>query len=341
MTSYGLDELTKGERHHRAHGWTISTLVHVLCVGAALALVAEIELSVEPESFRWDVVLVETEVSQRVQESAEVQPPSPAPTSPRPIARTVETKPVMRTVQTVQQVSFHEHLPVTRQTVQPIERLVEPVAEKRQPTAQPTEVWTTTETHAVITQETVTQRDVVVDRPAPHTVQHEVQSAPTRMVHEMVERADSMEKGPVLEQERVAQSSIVQRNLTVDEPVQHVAAPTVVEQLPVQHRSLRSLPQAQADYGWLRDALWNRIEQLKRYPAQARANHWEGKVVLEAVVREDGTILDLRVAESSGHAVLDQEAMAVVKKSSPLTLKYPLGQPRITILVPISFKLDR
>jgi periplasmic protein TonB len=50
--------------------------------------------------------------------------------------------------------------------------------------------------------------------------------------------------------------------------------------------------------------------------------------------------MELRVEESSGHAILDRDALAVVKKASPLTLKHALGQPHITILVPISYNLD-
>lgn len=72
----------------------------------------------------------------------------------------------------------------------------------------------------------------------------------------------------------------------------------------------------------------------------ARANHWEGKVVLEAIVRDDGEVVGLKVAESSGRAILDEAAIAVMKKASPLTLKHPLGKPQITILVPISYRLD-
>jgi protein TonB len=98
--------------------------------------------------------------------------------------------------------------------------------------------------------------------------------------------------------------------------------------------------QTQADYGWLRDTLWKRIQELKRYPALARTNHWEGKVVVAAVIRDDGTVVGLRIAESSGRPILDQEALSVMRQASPLTLKHPLGKPQVTILVPISYRLD-
>ena len=117
------------------------------------------------------------------------------------------------------------------------------------------------------------------------------------------------------------------------------AAPSIIEHRVVQQR-LVQYRQTQADYGWLRDALWRRIEALKRYPTQARANHWEGKVVVRAVIRDDGTVADLVITESSGRSILDQEAMAVMMKASPLILEYPLGNPSITMLIPISYRLD-
>ncbi|MBI5671825.1 MAG: energy transducer TonB [Nitrospirae bacterium] len=123
----------------------------------------------------------------------------------------------------------------------------------------------------------------------------------------------------------------------VREPVESVASRTEYRQVAyrqVLHRETR------ADFGWLRDTLWNRIEELKRYPALARMNHWEGKVVVSAVIRDDGEVMGVQIAETSGRAVLDEEAMAVMKKASPLRLKHPLGQRQITILIPISYRLD-
>jgi protein TonB len=115
--------------------------------------------------------------------------------------------------------------------------------------------------------------------------------------------------------------------------------PSMIEHRAVQQR-LVQYRQTQTDYGWLRNALWGRIEELKRYPTQARTNHWEGKVVVEVVIRNDGEVVGLRIAESSGRAILDQEALAVMRKASPLVLKHSLGGPSVTLLVPISYKLE-
>lgn len=99
-------------------------------------------------------------------------------------------------------------------------------------------------------------------------------------------------------------------------------------------------PQTKTDFTWLAQTLLKRVEQLKRYPHVARMNHWEGKVVLRAVILEDGDVVDVEVTESSGHSELDKDALDVVKKASPLELKHPLRQSQVVVRVPIRYRLE-
>jgi len=113
------------------------------------------------------------------------------------------------------------------------------------------------------------------------------------------------------------------------------------ESAPASEPSPASTAQAKRDYAWLTETLWSRIEQLKRYPSLARLNRWEGKVVVRAVIRETGDMTDLRIAQSSGYDVLDQDALETLKQTAPLRIKQTLGQPQIVVHIPISYKLDR
>lgn len=97
--------------------------------------------------------------------------------------------------------------------------------------------------------------------------------------------------------------------------------------------------QTKADYGWLAQTIRTKVEQLKQYPHMARANRWEGRVVLRAVIGEDGQLVDLKIAESSGHSVLDEAALDVLKNAAPLTLPQPLGRSQVVVQVPISYRL--
>ncbi|MCX5728186.1 MAG: TonB family protein [Nitrospirae bacterium] len=95
------------------------------------------------------------------------------------------------------------------------------------------------------------------------------------------------------------------------------------------------------DYGWLSEAILRRVEELKRYPASARVDRAEGKVVVKAVINEDGSIGEVEVFQSSGHPGLDKAAVETMRQAAPFHLPRPLGHPRMTIKIPMSYRLDR
>ena len=95
------------------------------------------------------------------------------------------------------------------------------------------------------------------------------------------------------------------------------------------------------DYGWLSEAILRRVEELKRYPASARVDRAEGKVVVKAVINEDGDISEVEVFQSSGHPGLDKAAVDTMRQAAPFHLPLPLGQPRMTIKIPMNYRLDK
>jgi protein TonB len=98
---------------------------------------------------------------------------------------------------------------------------------------------------------------------------------------------------------------------------------------------------AKRDYGWLSEAILRRVEELKRYPASARVDRAEGKVVVKAVINEDGNVGEVEVFQSSGHPGLDKAAIDTLRQAAPFNLPRPLGQPGMTIRIPMSYRLDR
>lgn len=94
------------------------------------------------------------------------------------------------------------------------------------------------------------------------------------------------------------------------------------------------------DFSWLMQMLWSRVTALKRYPAEARLSRWEGRVIVRAVIDEHGHLLEVSIAKSSGHDVLDEDAIAVITRACPLALSQPLGQSRVVLRVPIQYRLD-
>ncbi|NPV05278.1 MAG: energy transducer TonB [Syntrophaceae bacterium] len=75
------------------------------------------------------------------------------------------------------------------------------------------------------------------------------------------------------------------------------------------------------------------------YPRAARLKGWEGLVLVDAEVGADGTVEDVRLKASSGHAVLDRSALAAVRdwKFEP---GRRMGVPvRMRVDVPVRFVL--
>lgn len=101
----------------------------------------------------------------------------------------------------------------------------------------------------------------------------------------------------------------------------------------------RTIP-SRPDYGWLKDLLKRRIMSLQAYPRLARMQGWEGVVVLKARIKSDGSLLDAVVAESSGYASLDEDALTLMRHACPLRLPHDLGQSHIEVLVPVHYRLE-
>jgi len=130
-----------------------------------------------------------------------------------------------------------------------------------------------------------------------------------------------------------APSAILGRTAESD----HAPAPTQMAAIsPVPSNAPTKL-----DYGWLSETILRRVEELKRYPASARVDRAEGKVVVRAVIDEDGSIGEVEVFQSSGHLGLDKAAIETLLQAAPVHLPRPLGQPRMTIKIPMSYRLDR
>ncbi len=59
-------------------------------------------------------------------------------------------------------------------------------------------------------------------------------------------------------------------------------------------------------------------QRYKHYPRVAMDNSWEGDVVVRMVIDASGMISSVNVKASSGHEVLDQQALEMFKRAKPL-----------------------
>ncbi|MEW6245536.1 MAG: TonB family protein [Nitrospirota bacterium] len=364
---------TSFERRRWAAGWTWSVLLHALVVAASLGVMANLHPAPEQEPFRWEVSLVEAPRHDVAAESApaadvptpsqpRVQPASREPVRPtqQPVVRRVETRPIEETVEreirqvvtAVQPVKPVMEVQTRAVLPQPIQQ-PETVPRERAPLQRVAGTEPVGEPAPVMTETKPVAAELALVAKAPSVVQ---QPEPTSLAAVPTQSAVVVERQPIVEQPAVTpitrnpapipDAAPVQANIepparsaVADHGEPEAPAPTAQETASQIAAVPRSAPATKADYSWLAESLWRRVVELKRYPHEARLNRWEGKVVLKAVIREDGHLGDLQIQKSSGYDILDQDAMELVRKACPLHLKHPLGRPEVVLQIPINYAL--
>ena len=75
------------------------------------------------------------------------------------------------------------------------------------------------------------------------------------------------------------------------------------------------------------------------YPKVARDRGIEGKILLEVVVKEDGSALNVKLISSSGSSLLDESALEAVKNWQFIPAKKYGKFVQAKVIVPIEFKI--
>ncbi len=347
---------------HLLQGWSLSLLLHLGLVVAAMTMMPKMTI-VPEEPFTWDVALVEpsSDVLQqdnpaptpKVQafESAQVQPVRPV----EPLSETV--MPRVAPQQSSEMVHPVIEPPKPLQPVQPVQEIVqaqsqpaEPQEVKKAEVKEPEPV-----AKEVVKQEAVQEpvREVApVIEPAAPTYSYPAPAAsqPTTEAHHDSVAVASAPPAPIAEPAPISPSSpaSVAAPKASDESPAPVSAPqagSTPSKAPTQ--VAKAVPQtpshtseAKADHRWVGESLWRRVAELKRYPSSARLNGLEGRVVLKAVIRADGQLAEVTVIKSSGHAILDAAAMETVRLATPLAMTQPLKRPEIVVSLPIVYSLS-
>jgi TonB family protein len=115
-----------------------------------------------------------------------------------------------------------------------------------------------------------------------------------------------------------------------------VAAICIIAVLPL--FAFAQLPSASSEYIEL---VQQKIAPYIVYPTQAIHNGWEGMVTLRLILGNDGRVKDISVAESSGYAQLDEEAVIAAKNAGP----YPppidyVSQNEVAIFLPLEYRIN-
>ena len=82
------------------------------------------------------------------------------------------------------------------------------------------------------------------------------------------------------------------------------------------------------------------INRHKRYPEAARSRDMQGVVQVHIEIDRGGRLLSSEIVRSSGHALLDEEALEILKRATPLPA-VPVGMQGETFdfRIPIGFRI--
>ena len=298
----------------RMGGWLVSLTLHGLSLGTALVLAAEFSILPEPRPFRWEVTMVSAPALQPV--AADV---------PTPFSASSVSPSVMPRDKSPRQVRSRPNAANT-EAARPLEAHSGIIAPAQDGFVRP---------------QATENPSLVVDSvsPGPHTPSADLTS--DELVHEapQVTRVDL----PVTTTEP---SEIPPPSVDAAEVSHTTSMPSIRESIRLVNRPTPRAREAtvsrilHADYGWLAEMLFAKVEQSKRYPTFAKSRRWQGNVMLQAVIHEDGSISDITIVTPSGHSILDLDAVALLEQASPVQLKYPLGQSHVVVHIPIGYRLE-
>ena len=91
-----------------------------------------------------------------------------------------------------------------------------------------------------------------------------------------------------------------------------------------------------AEDTWYLESWRRKVERIGRlnYPEQARSNRLYGSLRLLVAIEPDGTLRDVQIVESSGHRVLDEAAVRIVRLAAPYA-PFPPGMREHTDVLEI------
>lgn len=121
--------------------------------------------------------------------------------------------------------------------------------------------------------------------------------------------------------------------------VEPLPAPAVSQPVPSAPVSRPTTPDptALAAYG---RTLAGAVALQQRYPRLAQIRQWQGSTLLQLELAADGQLQSVRVVSSSGHEILDRQAIDMVRAAAPLPpLPASLAGRSLTVDVPVVFRL--
>lgn len=286
------------------NGWLGSLVLHGLLLCSFLPLFRLSSLSVPKDPFHWNVTLVQSTLptAEPLQDTTFNEPVVPKLTEQAPVAAHMD-----RTI--------HHAAPSTER-IMPIQpHTAEPVA----PTATPR----VASPSASLNEPASTS---ILEKPAPNYPQ--VSDPPSQQADISAHLTTAETSTP--------QPIVATANETTAPPSE--VALTSPSQATVSTTEAAVIPRP--DYGWLQQAIFRRLEELKQSSRPSLDDSRHLKVTIKAVVSREGLLLDSAVVKSSGLDRIDQEAMTLVQRAFPMQLDRPLDRQQVAMRIPITYSRE-
>ena len=303
----------------RVEGWLISLFLHGFLLSAALPLFRHVPITIPAEPFRWEINLVQsTQVThEQTTETRVTEQPVASDTAPAPIP--AEVKDTSRTP--VSNTKTHKR--------------VSPIHETAAATDSPLQ-------NASSTAPMETASGIQESTPSDNVTAEPV-SSPSATEHSFVP-TPSTNDSPAPENELIAlpaapeqsgQATVATDTGSINGRSLDSAAPRQPETTTSAEVVTASAPHT--DYSWLQRAIFQRLEELKLSSRPSLEGSRLLKVLVKAVVSNDGHLMDTEVVKSSGLDRIDKEAVALVQRAFPIQLDRALDRQRIVMRIPITY----
>jgi TonB family protein len=282
-------------------GWIGSIALHALLLLSFLPLFRQSVTAIPKEPFHWDVTLIQ-----------------PTRTADEPAQSVKSAKPTLASIPKSAPIPARSAPHEARFTSRNAP-IAAPTAEPVAPTAQPPLA-----SSSVLPSESPTAS--LSDKPTPD---------PPHVSDSPPQSAD----GPAASRAAEPLAAQTTEATVNDETVRKMETAQAL-QAPVEGFAAEAVSAARPDYGWLQQAIFRRLEELKRLSHPYVGQSQPLKVMVKAVVSREGALLDSTVVKSSGLDRIDQEAMTLVQRAFPIQFTRTLDRQQIVMRIPITYSQE-
>lgn len=286
------------------NGWLGSIALHGLLLVSFLPLFRPSLMTVPTEPFHWDVALVQL-----------------TQTADRPVQSVDTTEPTVSRHQERTPIPAHANR-TGRHATPSAERIT-----SREP-----------QTEAPVTPTSMPDRPssvTALSEAATPSIPNELPPALAQAT-ELPRQPTETPVGPTTQEASVAET-VVAAAIASSNPTTETARPS---SLPATTSDPAAVSATRTDYTWLQQAIFRRLEELKRSSRPSLDESRSLKVTVKAVVSREGILLDSAVVKSSGLERIDQEAMALVQRAFPMQLDRPLDRQQVAMRIPITYSRE-